>query len=139
LKLITKHTDYAIRALVHLAGRGGQTVAVSEIAQSENIPEKFLKRLMLTLKNNKYILTKEGKGGGVTLAKSPEKIFILDIMRLFQGEFQISDCMFKKDKCPNRRSCMLRGKVKAIEFNVVKQFREITISSLLNGKSIRGG
>ena len=138
MKLITKHTDYAIRALMHLAGRKGEIVPVSEISKSDNIPEKFLKRLMSTLKINKYIHTKEGKGGGVTLAKEPERILVSDIMRIFQGEFQISDCMFKKDMCPNRKTCVLRVNVGLIEKNLEKQFRAITIGSLLRQSKGKG-
>ena len=139
MKLITKHTDYAIRALMHLAGREGAIVPASEISKSDNIPEKFLKRLLSTLKKNKYIITKEGKGGGVTLAKEPESILVSDIMRTFQGEFQISDCMFKKAMCPNRKTCVLRVNVRAIEKNLEKQFGKISIGSLLRQNKRKRG
>jgi Rrf2 family protein len=134
MKLITKHTDYAIRALVHLAERGKSMVAASEISKSEGVPERFLKKLLGVLKKERYIWAKEGKGGGVGLEKDPGKIHVSDVMKLFQGDFKLSACMFRKDVCPNRKSCVLRGKMKVMERNMENEFKKITISSLVNRK-----
>ncbi len=59
---------------------------------------------------------------------------MLDIMRTFHGDFQISQCMFRKDICPNRKSCVLRAKVKVIEKDLENKFGEISILSLIAGK-----
>lgn len=134
MKLITKHTDYAIRALMHLAKRPQAVVSASEISGAENIPDKFLKRLLSVLKKEKYVLSKEGKGGGVMLARDPKKILVSGVMKLFQGEFQVSACMFRKDICPNRGACVLRKKVKAIEGELEARFAKISVHSLINDK-----
>lgn len=132
MKLVTKNTDYAVRALAHLARHPAEVIPASRIAAEENIPEKFLRRLLRELIKNGYLVAKEGKGGGVRLGKKPETIRVLDLMSVFQGDFQISECMFKKHICPNRRSCVLRAKVKVIEKNMEAQFAKITIASLAN-------
>jgi Rrf2 family transcriptional regulator, cysteine metabolism repressor len=134
MKLITKNTDYAVRALVHLANHPGGVIPASRIALEENIPEKFLRRLLRELIKKGYLVSKEGKGGGVALNKNPKDIRVIELMKIFQGDFQISQCMFRKDICPNRKSCVLRSKVREIEKGLEKKFGEISISSLFNAK-----
>ena len=134
MKLITKKTDYAVRALMCLALEKERFVPASEISRKENIPDKFLKRLLQVLLKKGYLLSKEGKGGGVKLKKKPGEIKMLDLMRAFHGDFQISQCMFRKDICPNRKACVLRVKVKAIEKDLEKKFGKISILSLIKAK-----
>lgn len=134
MKLITKHTDYAVRALMHLAKRPGRVIPASAIAAGERIPEKFLRRLLRELIKKGFLASKEGKGGGVTLEKNPKEIRLIDVMRVFQGGFELSGCMFRKELCPNRKTCVLRSKVKAIEKELAGRFGKITISSLINEK-----
>jgi len=131
MKLITKHTDYAVRALVYLAKYPGEIIPASKIAIEEKIPDKFLKRLLQALIKKGYLTAKEGKGGGVALNKNPKDIRVTEIMNIFQGGFEISQCMFRNDMCPNRKTCVLRSKVKEIEANLERQFSKITISGLL--------
>lgn len=134
MNLISKKTDYAVRALMYLAREKDRVVPASEISKKENIPDKFLKRLLQVLLKKGYLTSKEGKGGGVILRKKPGEIKMLDIMRTFHGDFQISQCMFRKDICPNRKSCVLRAKVKVIEKDLENKFGEISILSLIAGK-----
>jgi Rrf2 family protein len=131
MKLLTKNTDYAVRALMQLATEPGRYLSATEIANREKIPAQFLKRLLQTLIRGKLLSSKEGVGGGVQLAKKPSAIRVIDVITLFQGEFQISACMFRKKVCPNRATCVLRRRVKAIEDRLVAEFEGITIQKLL--------
>lgn len=131
MKLITKNTDYAVRALLQLAKEPERLLSANELARRERIPAQFLKRLLQTLIKAKVLVSKEGIGGGVRLARSPEAIPLSDILTLFQGEFQISECMFRKKACPNRPICVLRKRVKAIEDRMAAEFKGITIRQLL--------
>jgi len=134
LKLITKNTDYAVRALMYLSGRQGEIVAASKIASEEKIPEKFLKRILRELLKGGFLVSKEGKSGGVKLKVKPGEIKVLDVMKVFQGDFQITECMFKKNACPNRKTCVLRSKVKLIEKDLESKFGKLTIKSLIKDK-----
>ncbi len=64
MNLISKKTDYAVRALMYLAREKDRVVPASEISKKENIPDKFLKRLLQVLLKKGYLTSKEGKGGG---------------------------------------------------------------------------
>ena len=92
--MLSKKTKYAINALVYLAKMETKTpVLISEIAESEHIPQKFLEAILLDLKNAGILNSKKGKGGGYYLIKPPELVNIADIMRLFDGAIAYLPCV----------------------------------------------
>lgn len=131
MKLLTKDTDYAIRAVMHLARRQGTWVSSRSISTEEGIPLQFLRRIVLTLKQHGLIDTKEGVAGGVRLKLSPHKISVAQLIWIFQGEIKISQCLFRKKICPNRAKCALRHEISKIEQMVTEQLERITIARLL--------
>jgi Rrf2 family protein len=78
---LSKRTEYAIRALVHLARLGpGQFVQSRDVARAEELPAKFLESVMLGLKRNGYATSKVGAGGGYRLARTPRDILLTDVI-----------------------------------------------------------
>jgi Rrf2 family protein len=131
MKLITKHTDYAVRALAYLAKRRGKFFSSRRIAESQKIPLPFLRRILQTLIKERIIQAKEGIDGGSAILKTPERISLAAIMELFQGKIEFSQCMFRRIVCANRANCSLRKKIRCIERKVIKEFENITIRDLM--------
>lgn len=131
MKLLTKETDYAIRALLSLAKEYISLKNAKVIAEEENIPYRFLRKILQKLKEEKYIETKKGLNGGIRLVRDPAKMNIRDLIELFQGRIELSSCMFRKKLCDNRRTCVLRKKIKSVEEDVIREFESITIYDLL--------
>lgn len=132
MKTITKNTDYAIRALMSLAGRKGQFVSAREIASQQRVPYPFLRRILRGLIRSGLIEAKEGSGGGVRYLKAPAEIKIVDLINIFQGRVELADCMFRRRSCPNRSKCVLRTEIKRIEGIVVREFGKMTIQSFID-------
>ena len=122
MKIITKNTDYVVRALIYLATKKDDFVSARTIAKEQNIPYQFLRQILQKLIQNKIIESREGAGGGVHIIKDPAKISVLDLIEIFQGNLELSDCMFKKEKCPNRKTCVLRSEIKNVEDTVSVEF-----------------
>jgi Rrf2 family transcriptional regulator, cysteine metabolism repressor len=137
MRLITKETDYAIRSVVNLAGKPGAFVSSAEIASQEQIPLQFLRRILQRLLKAGLVASREGAVGGVCLRRAPEKIKVLDIMRIFQGRVEISECMFRRKICANRRTCVLRKRIREIEKVLAAQFAGISIADLLRDAADR--
>jgi Rrf2 family transcriptional regulator, iron-sulfur cluster assembly transcription factor len=90
---ISKKADYALRAMLAMARRGlVRPIQVQELAESERIPLKFLEQILLALKRAGLLVSKRGAGGGYLLAKSPEKISLLDILETIDGPFLPASC-----------------------------------------------
>ena len=70
--MLSSKAKYGLKAMVYLT-RYGQDgpLLIADIAESENIPKKFLDAILLELKNRGFLSSKKGKGGGYTLAKPP--------------------------------------------------------------------
>ncbi|MFH1837710.1 MAG: Rrf2 family transcriptional regulator [Candidatus Omnitrophota bacterium] len=131
MKLLTKNTDYAIRALMVLGKERGGYISSRDISDKEKIPYQYVRKILQRLIQKGYIESKEGGKGGVRSKGSPDKIKVIDLIKLFQGEVQFSECMFRDRVCHNRKTCVLRSNIQKIEKVVIKEFKGITIGSLL--------
>ena len=131
MSLINRNTDYAVRALVHLAREKDGVVAVSQLARAEKIPQPFLRRIMQVLCQNGLVVSCQGKSGGFSLKKKPTEISLGEVARVFQGEVDISRCLFRKAVCHNHQNCFLRKKLKKIEKIVVSELERTNIASFL--------
>jgi Rrf2 family protein len=132
MRLITKETDYAIRAVMQLARQPGVFVSSAEMAAAEKIPLPFLRRILQRLLKAGLVVSREGATGGVSLHVHPERIQMLDIMRVFQGQVELSECMFRRKLCANRGTCVLRRRIRAIEQRLTDEFAGISIADLLS-------
>jgi Rrf2 family protein len=77
---------YALKALTHLAeayDRG--LVKIHDIAREEEIPEKFLEGILVTLKNARVVSSQRGREGGYRLRRPPREITIGEVVRVVDG------------------------------------------------------
>lgn len=132
MKLLTKNTDYAVRALLALSRNGESFHSAKEIADDQDIPHEYLRKIFQRLIKEGLVESKSGGQGGVRLKIAPDKIKIADVIMIFQGSLQLSECMFRKKICPNRARCVLRKNIQRIEKLVTKEFGNMTIQSLLD-------
>ena len=130
MKLITRNTDYALRALCYIS-KNKNIVTVDELVRRLGVPRPFMRKILQQLNKKRILDSFKGQGGGFKLKSLPEKIQVIEIMRIFQGRVGLSECFLKKNVCPNRGKCVLRKKIHSIEENVFKQLKEITIASLI--------
>jgi Rrf2 family protein len=134
MKIITKNSDYAVRALCTLANER-DLISSRDLANKTAIPLPYLRRILSILAKEDIVQTKEGIEGGIKLSKSSSQITLAEIIKLFQGRIQISECLFRKKLCPNRKNCVLRKKLMKLENILSKEFKKITISSLTQQRS----
>lgn len=112
---VSKRGEYALRALIDLgiAGEVGRSlVQVSELADSEKIPIKFLEQIMQVLKQAGLVESRRGKLGGYRLARPAEKIAVGQVVRLIDGPLApitcVSQTAYAKCSCPDETHCGLR-------------------------------
>lgn len=131
MKLINRETDYAVRALCYAAGKEGKgLISAAELVGALGIPRPFLRKILQTLNQAGILKSYKGIGGGFALERTPRDIRLTALIEIFQGPVEFNDCLFKKKICPNRSSCSLRAKVKAIEKSVISKLKGVTIASL---------
>lgn len=131
MKLLTKDTDYAVRALLILAQNTQGFMSAREIADTDRMPYQYMRKVLQVLMKKGYIESKEGGQGGFKIKGQISQMGLNDIIRLFQGEIQLTECMFRKNICHNKANCVLRKSLVKIERKVIDEFKGITIESLL--------
>ncbi|MBU1043964.1 MAG: Rrf2 family transcriptional regulator [Candidatus Omnitrophica bacterium] len=132
MKMITKNSDYAIRAILYMAGHRNRFVPSSEISDQEQIPLIYLRRILQQLIKSNLAESKEGVAGGVRLKIEPIDISVAQVINIIQGGIQMLDCMFRKEICKNRANCVLRKRIMSIEEKVKQEFLQLSIQDLIN-------
>jgi Rrf2 family protein len=130
-KLINRNTDYAVRALCLMAKEKERVVSVPEFVKRLKIPGPFLRKILQILNREGLLVSQKGKRGGFILALAPERIFLKDLIEIFQGPLKLNECLFKKIICPEKNICALKKKIDSIERRVVSELKSVTIGSLL--------
>jgi len=130
---MTRDTDYALRALCFIAGCKGKIVSVSKLVRVLKVPQPFLRKLLQILSKKGILKSYKGNSGGFLLNNDPGNIFLVDLIKIFQGPFILNECFLKKHPCPNIKRCILRKKITRIEEYVLKKLKGITVSCLLKG------
>jgi len=112
---LTRKGEYALRSLIKLGlaqELGHPHLSVSDLAESEQLPLKFLEQVLFGLRSGGFIETKRGKYGGYFLAKPMEEIRIGDIIRHLEGRLAPIACAsnsdYEKCSCPDEAHCGLR-------------------------------
>jgi Rrf2 family protein len=78
--------DYGLRAVLDLAVFSGSgPVQTREIATRQRIPEQFLEQVLAALRRAEVVRSTRGAGGGYTLASTPDKITVGQVLRALTG------------------------------------------------------
>ena len=135
--MMSKRCKYALKALIKLGANYEKgNLFTADIANSENIPKKFLEQILLDLKNAGYLGSKSGYGGGYYLRKSPKEITVADIYRLFDGAIALLPCVAvqfyeKCEDCTDEGTCTMRREFNKISEQTRLVMQKTTIQSFL--------
>jgi len=129
VELIRRNTEYAIRALVHLAGSPGEVVKAGEIAQAQDIPPDFLQKVLQKLTRAGLVVSHRGVQGGFSLGRAPEAISVLEVVTVMQGKPAVNKC-FLGDGCPRAPACRLKKSWLQMEEKLVSFFAGVSLKDL---------
>ncbi len=131
MKLSTR-SRYGTRIVLELARHyGGKPTQVSEIARVQQIPVKYLEQLIRTLKQADLITSVRGSKGGHQLNEKPERITVGQIVRLFEGQTDLVECVSVPEKCTRAEDCRVREVWKEATEAMYEKLDAITIEDLI--------
>jgi len=106
---ITRQADYAVRAVLYLAHiEPTQRAATSQVAQEQRIPPSFLAKIISQLSIAGLLHTSRGARGGVTLAREPKEITLLEVIEAIDGPILLNECVNGNNTCTFDNDCPLR-------------------------------
>jgi Rrf2 family nitric oxide-sensitive transcriptional repressor len=102
---LSRHTDYALRVLIHLAAQPDRLASIAEIARTYAISENHLMKVVHLLGRAGFIRTVRGRGGGIGLAIPAAEIGIGSVVRQTETGLDLADC----GSCVIAPACGLTG------------------------------
>lgn len=126
---LSKKTEYAILAMHYLAGNREEPVSAKEIAGELSISFEFLSKSLQSLMKYGLVVSQQGIKGGYYLAKSPDQITIMDIIRAVDENIGIVDCLTDND-CERSEICYLKDPMAILQSKINSVFTETKLSSL---------
>lgn len=102
---LTRHTDYALRLLIHLAGSDGRRVQIADVAEAQAISRTHLMKIANELARAGFIEAVRGRGGGIRLGRDPRDINLGDVIRTMEPGCPMVDCT----SCRLIQGCDLPG------------------------------
>ena len=137
MKLSTR-SRYGARIILELACRiDDGPVQVSEISDSQQISVKYLEQLIRTLKQAQFVTSVRGPKGGHMLTKNPDEITLGQIVRLFEGQSELVECISTPENCAMAVDCRVRLAWKDATQALYTSLDGITIADLMK-ESING-
>jgi len=135
--MLSKKTRYAMLALAKLAKEyGNGPLLISDIASSQQIPQRFLENILLELKKMGILGSRLGKTGGYFLIKKPNEVNLEDIVRHFEGSIAMLYCISDKsyqpcEFCKKEEVCKIRDVFKEIRDHTLTVLSKTTIDQLI--------
>lgn len=132
--MINNRTEYAVRALWQLAEAEDNFSTAEQLAQAQEIPGKFLPQILSDLSRAGLVRSVRGFGGGVRLARPPEKIKLLEIVEAIQGIIYMYDCIKGPIDCQHEPDCKLMKFYKKAQDALKAEFNKVSLADLVTTK-----
>ena len=129
---ITRQADYAVRAVLHLARiNGNERAATSQVAKEQHIPPSFLAKIISQLSIAGLLHTSRGARGGVTLARDPKDVSLLEVIEAIDGPIMLNECVGENSICTFDDDCPLRPVWCEAQEELVNRLKSTNFQQLL--------
>jgi Rrf2 family protein len=130
---LNQATDYAFRSVLYLSLLPrGQVVEAKLIAEEENIPMRFLLKIMRLLTRAGFVESYRGINGGYALARPPEEITLRDVIEAIEGPIQINRCLISPEECNKKFSsrCPIHAALFSVQQVLAEEFGRYDFGTL---------
>lgn len=134
---ITRQADYAVRAVLFLSKLGpDRRAATSHIAQEQQIPPSFLAKIVSQLSVAGLLQTSRGARGGVSLARTPDQISLLEVVEAIDGPILLNECVSANGACTFGDDCPMRPVWCDAQAELVKRLHDTFFSQFIQADTL---
>lgn len=132
--MLTKTTEYALRALIYIAMHAvaGKKVGLKEVANELELPLAFIGKILQELVRKNLLASTKGPHGGFFFERPASNITIMDVIREIDGMDAFKRCGLGLKKCSDTHPCPLHQDFKIYRDGLAKIFSYRTIQDLIN-------
>jgi Rrf2 family protein len=142
--VLTRKSKYGLKALLVLAEEPESgPMPISDLAERQRMPKKFLEAILLELKRAGLLHSKKGKGGGYVLGRKPTEITVGQVIRVLEGPLALTPCVSQTayrrcEECPDEEGCGVRLAMKEVR-DATAHILDNTTLAALNVQVVRAG
>ena len=136
--IVSTKGRYALRVMVRFAQQGSnEYIPLKEIAEAEDISQKYLETIMSTLSKAGFVDAVHGKGGGYRLNRKPEEYTVGSILKLTEGSLAAVSCTTQGPAaCARSTCCQTKPMWEKLDKMIDSFFEGITLADLLEESQI---
>ena len=139
MEIIRRDTDYAIRALLHLALAPEEAISCAELAEASAIPKSFAYKILKKMAKAGIVASRSGRAGGFRLNKSPKRIFLREVVETVQGPVTVSRCVLDPTACARSDDCPVSVEWGRLQDGIVRFLKQTTLQDLLRSLASEKG
>jgi Rrf2 family protein len=133
---LTKKADYGLIALKHLAVNPPSVPAsAKEISDAYGIPLPLLSKVLQKLGRAGFLRAEHGTNGGYRLARDPQTISALEVIRVIDGPIILTSCFTEHGECDQSEKCTVRAPLRKVHESILRLLGSISVSDLAQDES----
>lgn len=125
--MLSQSVEYALRAATYLAARPGRAATTEQVAGRTGVPAAYLAKILQSLAKAGLVRSQRGVGGGVSLARDPSDVTLLDVVNAIEPVKRVRSCPL--DNSP--WLCPLHRRLDAALEGVEQAFADATLADLV--------
>ena len=126
---ISQASSLAFHSLLLLARQPEKKFSTPELARKLKVSEAHLSKVLQTLVRSGFLKAERGPAGGYQLAKSPERITLLEVYQAIEGRYQIRKCLLEKKIC-FAQQCLFQGLIEELNKEIKDYLRQTRLQDL---------
>jgi len=135
--LIKRETDYAVRAVLHIAKSESGTATVNEVSRAQAIPRDFTAKILQRLKRAGILESTRGVKGGYKLKKDPSKITLLEVIEAMEGPTSLNICVLSGQLCDRTPECPVHPFWVEITAELMARLKSVTFQKIIEYEHTR--
>jgi Rrf2 family transcriptional regulator, nitric oxide-sensitive transcriptional repressor len=131
--IFSKTTTYAVRILIFMAGENRAVFSAQYLFENLAIHNRYLRRVLTKLTNAGFLKSMRGKNGGFTFSRSPERIFLSEILAATEGMDTLEGCVMGINDCRLTERCILHHMWEDTRNKMIAAFSNTSLLQLIHG------
>ena len=136
--MLSQTAEYALRTVLYIASHGNDGPARAEaLAKVLRIPPNYLAKILHRLAQAGVLTSSRGRKGGFTLAQSPRRISLAQVVGLFDRLEPRRQCLLGQSVCSDAKACPAHARWQEASDGVARFYRETTVGELIGREGVR--
>ena len=127
---LTKHTDYAFRVLIYLAGMREERTTIQAITEAFDISKTHLMKVVNELANKGWVDSTRGKNGGIRLGVAAESVSLKEVLVHMEKTLEPINC--DTPMCHIKGICQLKPILMQAQNEYLNHLAQYSLADLIN-------